>query len=86
MSRIAFDTQKAFLIPDEKRDEYFEWVKVMANYCPGAMSNSNVTQAWNTELDPIIIANSEYFSEKNWKAIEAFMKKIGAKDVTESLS
>lgn len=86
MARISFDTQKAFLIPDDKRDEYFEWVTIMAKYCPKAMSLNNVGKAWNTDLDPIIVGDREYFSEKNWKAIETFMTKISAKDVTESLS
>lgn len=85
MARINFDTQIAFLIPDDKRDEYFEWVNVMASFCKRAMNINNVMQAWNTELDPIIIADKEFFSQVNWIAIENFMKKIGAKDVTETL-
>ena len=86
MSRIKYDTQKAFLIPDDKRDEYFEWVIIMAKYNPIAMNNSNVQSAWDCTMDPVIIGDADYFTEKNWKAIEAFMTKIGAKDITESLS
>jgi hypothetical protein len=85
MARIQFDTQKAFLIPDHRRQDYFNFVNQVANYCTGAMSLNNVGRAWNTELDPIVIIDSEFFSTTNWQAVLKGMERLEAKDVTETL-
>ena len=77
MGLVQFDTQVAWLIPDSKRDLYFQscdfWVgKQITNL-----------QAWNVYSDPVIVADREFFTKERWEKIEAFMKRCGAKDVTE---
>lgn len=86
MSQIMFDTQVAFLVPDDKRDEYFELVDKVADFCPNAMNLNNVRQSWDTTLDPIVIVDMSYFSKQNGEAIRTEMMKLGAKDITDSLS
>lgn len=83
---IVFDTQFAFLIPDDKREEYFNLVDEVAKYCPTAMNLNNINQAWNAYLDPIVIIDMSYFSKKNSEVIRVKMEKLGAKDITDTLS
>jgi hypothetical protein len=79
---ITTDGQVAFLIPDESRDKYLEWVPGMKHSC-GLRNIALDNAAWNVDHDPIIIADRSYFSQKNWGVIATFMNSIGAKDVTE---
>lgn len=80
---ITHDSQIAFLIPEEGREKYFQWVDNMKKSC--RLNIHNEETAWNTYNDPIIIADRSYFSQKNWGVISAFMSSIGAKNVTDSL-
>lgn len=81
MAVIQFDTQRAFQIPDERRIDFFALADKVAHYAPVAMNLSNVKKAWNTDLDPIVVIDSEYFSTKNWDAIIANLTKMGVKEV-----
>ena len=80
---LIYDSQIAFMIPEESRKKYLQWVTLMKASC--RLTSSNDEQAWNTHDDPIIIADRSYFSQKHWGAIAVFMSSIGAKDITESL-
>lgn len=76
------DTQVAFLLPDDKREDYFNWIDGLL----ATIKHSNVTEAWNVYNDPIIIADKEFITQHNWKVVESFMRKIGAKNITETLT
>jgi hypothetical protein len=80
---ITHDSQIAFLIPDEGREKYFQWVDNMKKSC--GLNIHNDEAAWNTYNDPIIIADRNYFSQRNWGVIATFMGSIGAKNVTDTL-
>ena len=81
---ITHDSQIAFLIPDESREKYLEWVPEMKKSC-GLRNIALEDAAWNVNNDPIIIADRSYFSQKNWSVVASFMASIGAKDVTDTL-
>lgn len=70
----------AFRIPDDKREEYFNFVNKLKEHAPLSASDSN----WDATNDPIVIIHDmTMFSQKNQEAINNFMTRIGAKDVTE---
>lgn len=71
----------AFKIPDNKRDEYFEWVERLCTAVPGEATDRD---NWDAYSDPIIIIRDmTLFSAHNQKAILAMFNRIGAKNVTE---
>jgi len=75
------DGFRAYLIPNDKRDEYFDFKEKLDT----AAHNHVQQSGWDTFSDPVIkIHDITVFSQKNVTAIEAFMKRIGAKDVTDT--
>lgn len=78
---MEFEGFKAFRIPDDKRDEYFEFVDKLQTAVKGEATDR---ENWDASADPIIIIRDiTLFSEQNQKAILANFARIGAKDVTE---
>lgn len=84
-SIITYDTQKAFLIPDDKREQFFNLMDLIAKYCPNATRGSSINDACYVGLDPIVIFNLDFFSEKNYNAIMNKLNEMGATDITETL-
>jgi len=79
VNELVFDGFKAFRIPDDKRDDYFDFIDRLIEAAPRA---SDTIDAYN---DPIIIFHDmTLYSQKNQEAILAFMNRIGAKDVTSA--
>lgn len=72
---------RAWNIPDSKRDEYFKFKEKIDDAAHGHVNASG----WDAGSDPIVtISDISVFSEQNQKAIENFMKRIGAKDIADS--
>lgn len=80
MNNTQTEGMKTYLIPDEKRDEYFEYVDIFKEKVKYVSE-----QNWNTYNDPLITIDLSTFSFHQVMSIKLFMSKIGAKDVTESL-
>ena len=74
--------KRAFVIPDESREEYFDWVVGMKEKC--GLTGSNQEEIWNTYNDPMIIVDLSFFSKHNCDVILNFLNKIKAKDISES--
>ena len=85
MSLINCDTQRAWLVPDDKREDYFALVDLVVLYNPKIFKTSDSDCAWGPENDPIVIVDFAYFSEFWTKVITSRFKKMGAKDITETL-
>lgn len=72
---------KTYLIPDNRREEYFEYVDKFKGKV------KNVTEEnWNTYKDPLVTIDMSTFTFHQCLSIELFMSKIGAKDVTQSMT
>lgn len=81
MNNTYTDGKKTYLIPDEKRNEYFEYVDMFKTNVKNVNEDN-----WCTYNDPLVtIDMSEYTFEQSM-SIKLFMSRIGAKDVTEILS
>ena len=81
---ITTDTQRAFLIPDDKRDDYFKIVEAVDSWI--CRFSGRYDQAIDASNDPIVIFNMEYIPKAIWLYIEKKLEAIGAKDVTETLT
>lgn len=80
MNNTQTEGLKTYLIPDEKRDEYFDYVDKFRGKV------KNVTEEnWNTYNDPMVTIDMSTFTSHQSLSIRLFMNRIGAKDVTESL-
>jgi len=83
---ITFDTQRAFLIPDEGRDAYFEMMERLIEIAPRLCSSANFDDAWDVSNDPIVVVDTSYFGKKTMNWIEQAFKNMGAKDITDTLT
>ena len=80
MNNTQTEGLKTYLIPDEKRNEYFDYVDMFRGKV------KNVTEEnWNTYNDPLVTIDMSTFTFQQSLSIKLFMSRIGAKDVTESL-
>jgi hypothetical protein len=80
MNNTETEGLKTYLIPDEKRDEYFDFVDMFRGKV------KNVTEEnWNTYSDPLITIDMSTFTFHQTLSIKLFMGRIGAKDVTDAL-
>lgn len=80
MNNTKTEGLKTYLIPDEKRDEYFDFVDMFRGKV------KNVTEEnWNTHSDPLITIDMSTFTFHQTLSIKLFMSRIGAKDVTNAL-
>ena len=80
---LTSDTQRAFMIPADKRDDYFEIVdKVSSQIRAFSGRYDNAIDASN---DPIVIFNLEYIPQNIWIYMSIKLKAIGAKEMTEEL-
>jgi len=71
---------KAYLIPDSKREDYFEFIEKL--YDAEGSKVENVLDAYS---DPIVkFSDISIFTEKNQKALKSNMARIGAKDISEN--
>ena len=70
---------KTYLIPDDKRKEYFDFIDMFRSKV------RNVTEEnWNTYNDPLVTVDISTFTFHQSVSIQLFMSSIGAKDVSES--
>lgn len=81
MAHIKFDTQRAYKIPDDKRDEYFEIVDQVSSNLGSRLRN-----AIDTSNDPIVIFDLEYIPTAVWFRISFRLSEIGAENITETLT
>jgi hypothetical protein len=72
---------KAYRIPEGKRNEYFDFADKFKDNVVN-VNDSN----WQTHHDPIVVIDTSEFLFSQVMAIKLFMNRIGAKDVTESIS
>jgi hypothetical protein len=80
MNNTQTEGLKTYLIPDEKRNEYFDYVDMFRGKV------KNITEEnWNTYNDPLVTIDMSTFTFHQSLSIKFFMNRIGAKDVTESL-
>lgn len=80
MNKTQTEGLKTYLIPDEKRNEYFDYVDMFRGKV------KNVTEEnWHTYNDPLVTIDMSTFTFKQSLSIKLFMSRIGAKDITESL-
>ena len=80
MNNTQTEGLKTYLIPDEKRNEYFDYVDMFRGKV------KNITEEnWNTYNDPLVTIDMSTFTFHQSLSIKIFMNRIGAKDVTESL-
>ena len=80
MNNTQTEGIKTYLIPDEKRNEYFDYVDMFRGKV------KNVTEEnWNTYNDPLVTIDMSTFTFHQVLSIKLFMSRIGAKDITESL-
>ena len=83
---ITFDTQTAYKVPFDGREDYFELIDNHLKNCK-ALSNSNINAALNTQNDPIIIFDFAYFNQKQVEFIKLWMNlKVKALNITETLT
>jgi hypothetical protein len=73
-----FDGQKAYLIPNDKREEYFEFSDLIKSKVNGVNEEN-----WNTYNDPVVKIDMSFFKQNIVIGIKLFMGRIGAKDVTD---
>lgn len=80
MNNTQTEGLKTYLIPDEKRNEYFDYVDMFRGKV------KNITdENWNTYNDPLVTIDMSTFTFHQSLSIKLFMNRIGAKDVTEYL-
>ena len=80
MNNTQTEGIKTYLIPDEKRNEYFDYVDMFRGKV------KNVTEEnWGTYNDPLVTIDMSTFTFHQVLSIKLFMSRIGAKDITESL-
>lgn len=80
MNNTQTEGVKTYLIPDEKRDEYFDFVDMFKRKV------ENVTEEnWNAYSDPLVTIDMSTFTFYQGLSIKLFMSRIGAKDVTIDL-
>lgn len=80
MNNTQTEGLKTYLIPDEKRNEYFDYLDMLRTKVY-YINEEN----WCTYNDPLVTIDMSTFSFKQSLSIKLFMSRIGAKDVTESL-
>ena len=78
---IIFDTQRAYIIPSETREEYFDIVDKLTTAL-----HHHIRDAVDSTHDPIVIFNQEHISAQNFKVLDRMLKEIGAKDITDTLT
>lgn len=69
-----------YLIPDEKRNQYFDFVDMFTD------NVKNVTpENWDTLKDPFVTIDFSDFTFHQVLAIKSFMSRIDANNITETL-
>ena len=82
---ITFDTQIAYKIPFNGREDYFDLIDNHLKNCQ-ALRNSNIGAALNVQNDPIVVFDFAYFNQKQVEFIKSWMNiKVKAIDITETL-
>lgn len=81
MALITNDNQRAYLVKDKRREDYFASVNniIKVNFI-------TLRQVLNVENEPIIIIDYDYVNLKQANLIKAWLKSIDANDITESLT
>lgn len=68
-----------YLIPAEKRNEYFLYVDMFRSKV------KNVTEEnWNTHSDPLVTIDMSTFTFYQSLSIKLFMSRIGAKEISNN--
>ena len=73
---LTHDTQRAYLIPDDSREAYFQMIEAT-----GRIGKDGV----DPRRDPIVIFDLEFISHKKWEVMERRLKAMGAKNITETV-
>jgi hypothetical protein len=81
---LTTDTQRAYMIPADKRDAYFQMVDSASG--PINKISGRYGQAIDASNDPIVIFNLEYIPQHVWGYMSGRLETIGAKDMTEELT
>lgn len=81
---LTVDTQRAFIIPDDKRDDYFKMVDTTSGWI--RRHSGRYDEAIDATNDPIVIFNLEYIPRDIWIYMNSKLKSIGAKEMTEELT
>ena len=81
---IQFDSQFAFAIPADKREDYFRIVDAVSGYI--RKYSGRYDEAIDTSNDPIVIFNVEFIQQHVWQFIITELAAIGAVDITETLT
>jgi hypothetical protein len=81
---LTTDTQKAYMIPDDKRDDYFEMVDSASG--PINKVSGRYHQAIDASNDPIVIFDLGYIPQHVWGYMSRRLEAIGAKDMTAELT
>lgn len=71
-----FEGFKSYLIPDDKRQDYFDFVEKIRSNVNGINEEN-----WKTYNDPIITIDFSYFDLYKSSSIKLFMSRIGAKEI-----
>lgn len=76
-----FEGKTVYLIPDDKRDEYFSFVDKFKTIVKNVNDDN-----FNGYNDPLVIIDLSCFEPQQCQWIEVFMRVIGANDVTQSMN
>jgi len=76
MNNTQTEGKVTYLIPDEKREEYFNYVDILKSKVKNVTDDN-----WNVYSDPMVTIDFSEFSRLQCCSIIMFMKRIGAKEI-----
>lgn len=80
MALITNDNQRAYLVKDNHREDYFAGINNIIK-----VHFITLRQLVNVENEPIVIIDYDYVNLKQANLIKAWLRSINADDITESL-
>ena len=81
---LTLDTQREFMIPADKRDDYFKIVDTASGWIK--RYSGRYDEAIDASSDPIVIFDLQYIPQDIWIYMNTKLKTIGAKEMTEELT
>ena len=84
MAHIQYDTQLAFSIPSDKRDDYFKMVDAASGWI--RKYSGRYDEAIDASSDPIVIFNLDFIPMATWMYMSNKLEEMGAVNITETLA